>query len=231
MVVIVTGASSNHFKSLKQFLDSAIQHKLSIDIVYAYDLGLEEVEMDELHNKYGSDVTIVKFDFSAHPDYFDIKKEAGHWAWKPAIIAEVSHRHSGEVVLWCDAGNKILMATNLIEQFIKKVGLYSPCSSGMIGKWTYPSVLDYFNFRSTELPCRNGAILGFNLADSDIVKMVEDYNHYAHIKEAIAPEGSSRQNHRQDQALFTILYYTLWSKKRFLIYNNYFGISIHNDID
>jgi hypothetical protein len=73
MVVIVTGASSNHFKSLKQFLDSAIHHKLSTDIVYAYDLGLKEKEVDELQNKYGSRVTIVKFDFSKHPDYFDIR--------------------------------------------------------------------------------------------------------------------------------------------------------------
>jgi hypothetical protein len=62
------------------------------------------------------------------------------------------------------------------------------------------------------------------------------------IKECIAPHGSSRENHRQDQAVFTVLYYNYHlaqlPKKDNMVVNrelfayligNYIGYSIHND--
>jgi hypothetical protein len=79
-----------------------------------------------------------------------------------------------------------------------------------------------------DLPPRNGAVLGFNLDDPDIIEFIKEYTTLACIKECIAPEGSSRENHRQDQSLFTILYYQYTNNK---LLDRELYMSIHNDID
>ena len=79
---------------------------------------------------------------------------------------------------------------------------------------------------------RNGAILGFNITNPDVINFIKEFARCASIKDCIAPEGSSRQNHRQDQAVFTILYYDFVDKHTGVeIGNSYFDITIHNDID
>jgi hypothetical protein len=47
-------------------------------------------------------------------------------------------------------------------------------------------------------------------------------------KNCIAPNGSNRQNHRQDQAVFSILFYKYLNTSSFS--NNYLGYTIHNDV-
>ena len=77
---------------------------------------------------------------------------------------------------------------------------------------------------------RNAACLGFN-TKNDIVKgFITEFYNYSCIKECIAPEGSNRFNHRQDQAILTILYYKYkWNTS--VDGTKYIGHSIHNDID
>jgi hypothetical protein len=48
-------------------------------------------------------------------------------------------------------------------------------------------------------------------------------------KEVIAPVGSSRANHRQDQSVFSILYYKYVGSDA--VSNVFLGYTIHNDSD
>ena len=82
---------------------------------------------------------------------------------------------------------------------------------------------------------RNCACVGFNY-DCDYVKQfVEEYKNHALTKECIAPEGSDRSNHRQDQSVFSIMFYKYHVKYRFDFSTSpidyYTDYKIQNDVD
>ena len=77
----------------------------------------------------------------------------------------------------------------------------------------------------------SGGIVGFSQTNPRSVKMLEEWYSNSIIKEVIAPEGSSRLNHRQDQAILTLLmhkYKLSWSTLRT---HKMFGILKHQDVD
>jgi len=55
----------------------------------------------------------------------------------------------------------------------------------------------------------NGAFIGFNTLNPGAKQLLNDWAKCAKNKSCIAPTGSSRENHRQDQAVLTIL---LWER-------------------
>lgn len=224
---IVTGASQNHYKSLKQFLNSCNNNY--INKIFVYNLGLTLDSINELKLNYN--IIIKNFDFSKFPSYFNISINSGEYAWKPVIIYETMKEISG-ILLWCDAGNILPSELTPIITTIKNNNIYSPTSTGSIFKWTHPKTLEWFNVTDSvfNLYPRNGAILGFNIDNIIVCDFIKQFADCANIKDCIAPEGSNRLNHRQDQAVFTILYYKFFNNSDNCI-DDYYGIRIHQDID
>lgn len=234
-LTIVSGCSQNHFYSLIEFLNSCKNIEIPYSII-VYDLGIEESCLERLENDYPN-ISLRTFDYSKYPDYYNISKNAGEYAWKPAIIKEVSDEIKTGVLLWCDSGNLFTGNVKILRDEILKRNIYSPISDGDIKKWTHPLMLKYFNDRKMidrknkkflSLKNRNGAILGFNLNNKNILNFIDEFASLANIKECIAPEGSNRSNHRQDQALFTLLYYRIMNDFDFV--DKYISLSIHNDV-
>lgn len=230
MITIITGASQNHSKSLKQFLETL--QNISIPYqCYIYDLGLDEETLNSLKHLYPTFIHKT-FDYSKYPDYFNIKINAGEYAWKPVIIEEVSKEVEG-IILWCDSGNKIVSSLENLYKIIEIQGIYSPTSSGDISRWTHPLTLQYFEINDSSILLdrqnRNGACLGFDTRKNEVKEFIENFSKLAKTKECIAPEGSSRLNHRQDQTVFTLLYYQFFEER--ITENNYISFTIHNDID
>lgn len=236
-LLIITGASQNHHKSLQQFLTTVDFNRFDCIV---FDLGLAPDTYSNIQARFPSAQYRV-FDYAKYPTYYNININAGEYAWKPAIINEVLHEikagsSSVEILLWCDAGNKIINSSLyriISATYTSKI--YSPTSSGNIRRWTYPVSYRWFGISddSTFLnhTNRNGAILAFNITDTNVCSLIERFAECASIKECIAPEGSSRQNHRQDQAVFTILYYQFFERCPYPREDRYLDISIHNDID
>lgn len=230
MITIITGASENHSKSLKQFLGT-LQNIVIPYQCYVYDLGLNEETFNSLKQFY-PDFIYKRFDYSKYPEYFNITVNAGEYAWKPVIIEEVSKEVEG-IILWCDSGNKVMSSLENLYTIIETQGIYSPTSSGDIRKWTHPLTLNYFNINETdkilEYQNRNGASLGFDTRKKEVKDFILNFSTLAQEKKCISPEGSSRLNHRQDQAVFTILYYHFFGENP--TENDYISFTIHNDID
>ena len=227
MLSIVTGSSQNHFKTVCQFLDTLFFHHPEIRC-YFYDLGLTVESATLIRNKYN--VIFRVFDYSKYPSYFNINIAAGEYAWKPVIIEEVANETEG-VLLWMDAGTKICENLSKLINVVKSQGIYSAISSGNVSRWTHPGTLTYLNVDKSMLykSCRNASVMGFDLSKDIVREFVKRNAECAKIKECIAPEGSSRNNHRQDQAVFTILYYQHF--KATPTAESYIGYTIHNDID
>jgi len=228
---IVTGASDNHFKSLKQFLRSVNGHTC-----YVYNLGLSEKNIKELKT---FDILYRVFDYSQYPDYYNIQINAGEYAWKSAIIKQTMdeiQQTDTTVLVWCDAGNIIAHNLDNIQKSVQQNRIHSPTSGGNICKWVHTKTLEWFyispDHTCLTLQMRNAAILGFCIGDTDVRDFINEFYACSKIRECIAPIGSSRINHRQDQAVFTILYYRFMERHpRYTINDSCCGIRIHCDCD
>ncbi|KAK9762985.1 hypothetical protein K7432_010741 [Basidiobolus ranarum] len=237
---IVTAASENHWCPLQGFLFSL---KNTLDFLPAnlkpqiivYDLGLNQGQRQELRNirdNEGLLDQLVTFNYSMYPSFWNLKENRGEYAWKAGIISEVSKSNPG-IVLWMDSGNRVFpnFLVDIVD-FIKKHGFYSPTSSGNVRKWTHPGLFDFFqdDFESyaEEVNC-NGAFIGVDSNNPEVRDtLIEPFVECARNKECIAPEGSSRANHRQDQSVLT--YLVLKSKFRCSA-ERLTGLMIHQDSD
>ena len=225
---IATGASENHARSLVQFLHSIpIQNRTQ---VYMWDLGLSTATLDNIRNTFSA-IQIRRFPFEDYPAYFDIQQNAGEYAWKPVLLWRTAQEIQEGVLVWCDAGNRFIGSLETLQSTIQTQGIYSPISSGTIEKWTHPQCLAYLEVEREMLgmPPRNGAIVGFDLSQGSAWNVLEEWSQLAQIKHCIAPPGSDRSNHRQDQAVFSILYYRY--TQGVMLEKGYISLQIHQDCD
>ncbi len=227
-LIIASGADSSHFNSLVQFIRSALYYERRSKLVI-YDLGLTEEEADFIKNNFPK-VVLRVFDYSKYPSYFNIKVNAGQFAWKPVILYDVLNDFKYSTI-WLDAGCVITQPLYRIRNVIEKHGFYSPVSKGTIGEWIHPKTIEYLNVEHDLLDKRNlsGTVVGFNLECSKAVRFIEKWRECALAKECIAPEGSNRDNHRFDQSILTILAYQLGLAEK--IPQRKLGVKIHQDID
>ncbi len=229
---IVTGASQNHFKSLCQFLNSLQTAQLANTHVWDFGISAESLAHLEVSFK-NKGIRIHRFPFEEYPDYFAIEKEAGHYAWKPVAIYLTALEVREGVLLWCDAGNRRDGPLENARIVIRSQGVYSPISAGTMRTWTHPGCLAWFGIGEEDpvlrLPPRNGAIVGFDLGNVRAWQLLETWAELAQQKDCIAPAGSSRANHRQDQAVLSVLYYR-FTKNKSLASTNICLIT-HQDCD
>jgi hypothetical protein len=219
---LVTAADASHEQSLVRMLESVRANAPGTNTI-VYDLGLSPATWDALA---GLPVTRRRFQYECYPAFFDIRRNAGQYAWKPAIINEVM-RERGGIVCWMDAGNLISDLSGLRRR-IDRYGFYSPTSSGTAAQWTHRGMLHYLGMPETwgsDIRNLNGACIAVDSSCEAVRSVVEEWGRLAAIKECIAPPGSDRSNHRQDQALITVLAYRAGIARE----EKAIGFTTHND--
>ncbi len=232
VLTFVTGASSNHYKSLIQFINSYNNYSKNNRLVI-YNLGFSTIEWNNLQENFPK-FTYEVFDYSKYPDHVNLKKYYGNncsYAWKPIIIYNTCQKYGGKVI-WMDSGNIIHNTTSIFDTLLDKSYIYSPVSAHDIKKWTHPSTMRIMNYNyALEYQNRNGACFAFNYNVDWVKEFVKQFYEFSLLKECITPVNSDRTNHRQDQAVFTLLYYMYYHKYKFNIVNIYINFTIHNDVD
>ena len=76
---------------------------------------------------------------------------------------------------------------------------------------------------------RCAATIGINYNIDWVRKLIKEWRDLALIKECICPDSSDRSNHRQDQAVLSILFYKYKDIYKFKNICNYVDFSIHNE--
>ncbi|KAF9914535.1 hypothetical protein BX616_008096 [Lobosporangium transversale] len=141
-----------------------------------------------------------------------------------------------KIVLWLDSGNRISVAfLRWLPTFLKRYGLWTPESQGTMRDWTHQGLLQYYHdswrsFAENETNC-NGAVVAFDVHNTTIRDgIMKEWVNCARTKECIAPEGSSRENHRQDQAALTYLVKTMgYGDEVCHGFPNVFGVQVNQD--
>lgn len=214
----VTGASSNHFHSVKQLI-----HSLNGRPAIFYDLGLTEEQANEIKRL---PVEYRLLDWSLLPDWCHITNapHAGSYAWKPFIIHTV-FQEDHELIIWCDAGN-IVYGADELENYIRQIKLYTPFSWGTIDRWTHPTC--FYGLQMDEKHkkslMRAAGCVGLYKNDPEVAHMVEEWKHYSLQQELIS---GSREDHRHDQSILSCLFYK-YNRECSL---DHVGMTPHHDCD
>lgn len=209
-LVVVTASSENHFEiGVSVLLPSLRMHlnPFTSKVVY-YDIGLTAQQHVALRLAF-PEVQVKTFDFELYPSHFALSENAGYWAWKPLIIFELTEQYDDALILWLDSGNQLTGPLDSVMRLIQIRGVFSQRSSSSMKKYVHPGMFAYFNLDRAlfekQANC-DGAIVGIDSANATIKQLVLDpWVDCAMHKECIAPVGSSRENHRQDQAALTVL--------------------------
>lgn len=233
MLTVVTGANSKYFKYLKQILknvlDISLKNNITIRII-VYNLGMIETELKEI--KLFQNIIIKHFDFKKFPEHVSLKKYYGRncsYAWKPIIIYDVCEKYGG-LVHWMDTANIYSDFSKLIK-ILETEYIYSPKSSGTIKKWTHPTCINYMNgYKYENYEPRSGGIVAFNYNIQWVKQLVKEWKDLALIKNCIVPFGSNKLNHRQDQAILSILFYKYQEKYKFKDICHYIDLTPHNQL-
>jgi hypothetical protein len=199
--------------------------------IVVYDLGLSEAERDHIYNVF-PDLNLKKFDYSLYPAFYDIKINAGEYAWKSAIIKnEYEALISGDFILWLDAGCFVFRKLNILKFNLFFYKIFSPPSRGNINDMTHPHTIEKIGIQSNKhMHMLSGGIMGFKKSGKNTALINEWYS-FSSQQDVIAPMGSNRLNHRQDQSIFSLLFYKYYKNSiihRFL--NRNLEILPHKDI-
>ncbi|ORX56863.1 hypothetical protein DM01DRAFT_1334423 [Hesseltinella vesiculosa] len=238
---IVTASSANHLCSLENFLYSL--HDLRSQIpedefprVVVYNIGMNRTQLpvlDQLKD-HGLMDELELFDYFQYPRFWDVAINAGEYAWKTGIVNEARLKYGGTLV-WLDAGNKVTanFLRNIPTTIQQSGGFWSPRSQYTMGRWTHKGMFDYYGIQPQDyarnINC-NGAAIGFDASNQTIVdNIIVPWFECGMNKNCIAPAGSSRLNHRQDQAALTLLVYRSGHHCA-LPPGRFFGLQIHRDV-
>lgn len=172
-----------------------------------FDIGLSEEQKSLIRNLILSKkhISFRDFEFNQFPEF--VKPEYSTYSWKPIIIWNMIQELKGNI-LWLDSANIILQKLDPIWEIIKNTGCYTPYSgSGTLQEWTVQETLDYLQVPPENYHIRNraGNLCGFSSGNETVSLLLKKWHDLALIKECIRPETATRQNHRDDQSLLTIL--------------------------
>ena len=231
-IIFVTAAEKNYFNQLESLLKSYNQYLTNKLIVY--DIGLDGNQLQYLKENFEK-LEIIKFQFNQYPkfigEYFDDK--LGNYAWKPIIVDQVMQQHKSKVV-WLDSGNLVTKKIIFLKIALTASGLVVPTSSNTIKDWTHPRTIQYIGINKKYLNSNNYAsgLIGFDYNSKKAKNISELWCKFSQIQECISPKDSSRANHRQDQAVLTLLLYKYFFTNNFkkFIYpqtNFIYGILFH----
>jgi hypothetical protein len=233
---VVTAADESHFQSSLNLLRSLQFFEPKTKVIY-YDLGLTSDQSHFIQNNFPS-IVLKQFPYDDFPDFFNVKINAGEYAWKAACI-NLAMLDSTTGVLWLDAGNIITGDLRRIQKMIRQNGIFIMQASNTIQQFTHPKTLEYFNCTERlHLPQFSAAAIGFSSLSKEAARVLEKWLFCSKDKAIIAPKGSSRVNHRQDQAILTLIIlenYKMNARIRKQIASNndlsFYNFLIHQDVE
>ncbi len=212
-LVIVSASDENFFESLLQFINSVIKYEPTASLVI-YNLGMSDEQIKKLSMIEKQNTQIVDFEFSKYPEFINSRDEfnkLGAYAWKSAIINDCLNKFTDHYLIWNDAGNLLLSDLSRLKNVLHKYGFYSPRSNGTIEEWTHVKTINKFKLSDKDKikkkPNLTGGLVGLKTSSFKSKELIKQWFHYSMKEEYISPEGSNRDNHRQDQSLLSIIFY------------------------
>jgi hypothetical protein len=240
---IITGANDSYILTLLNFINYHVSIGIMLENLIVYDLGLSNENLKRVKKLLPKTREIKKLNYNEYPEHVNLSKYNGlfcSYAFKPIIIYNEAHINNNIPIIWLDCACKI--SINQLNNIIKEVninGFYCP-----IGNYektiesielNHPQTLnllgitheEHFNNLQTRLACICG--VNYNILTGKTI--LDDWYKYSLDKNIIMPDGSSRNNHRQDQTVLSALMFLYEKKHNFSFEKSRFNISCWNKLD
>jgi hypothetical protein len=236
---IITAANDSYILTLLDFLNHHINIGIDLENIIVYNLGLNEINLQKVKYILNNKSEIKNFDYKEYPEYVNLNKFNGlycSYAFKPIIIYNEanSNNNTNIPIIWLDSACRATIETlNKIVDSISLYGFYCP-----IGNYektiesielNHPQTLNLLgitkNQHINELQTRLACVCGvkYNTFNGNII--LNDWYKYSLEKKFIMPDGSSRNNHRQDQTVLSALMFLHEKKYNFTFEKSFFNLT------
>ncbi len=201
---IVTGANAPYAKVLLRLLGTLKRHEPATPTT-VFDLGLEEGQRDAIRRLCPA-ADICRFDFSAEPSWFDLRVNAGSYAWKPVIIDRILEHSQGDV-LWLDASVVLREPLLRIRRELRRHGVYAPRWPGVTARsLTHPDTIAYLHGDGfVDADMLIAAVVGIAYSHPVARRLAQEWASCARARQCIAPAGAAPPTHKFDQSVLSIL--------------------------
>lgn len=222
--IVVTGSSQNHILPNVNMMLSVVRANCNASIVFV-DYGLDDDGVallsrafsliHSMHTALNSPAELYyrKFDFAHFPAWMDImeRKARGGYAWKVVAYFDVLNQ-TKRIVNWSDGGN--LWQDSYVGDLERAVlyGLYTPYSGDSLQTWVHGKTRLFLHsnrmirkFKQNKGMC-TGGYLFVNYRNAAVMNdVILPLLQCSYTQRCVSPVGSSRKNHRQDQAVLSSL--------------------------
>lgn len=198
-MLVVSAASPPFFRSLLQLLLSLRRHGYTNCVVY--DLGLSDAQRCRLLREFGW------IQLRSLPEGPAHLSDWSNYAWKPTALAEILEETT-DPVLWLDSACVLVRSLSPVLQHLREHGVWVPLAGrGALEERTHPSTLRAMEVENTIRTerFRAGGVCAFDPLQPGALAMVRRWRELAWDQSLLAPAGSTRENHRYDQTLLTVL--------------------------
>lgn len=241
--LIVSGCNDNYILTMIDFIQKYYENHLDCSKLIIYDYGLNENNLNEIikyKTRYG--FKIIQFDYSNYPEHVKLDNYTGihsNYAFKVISIYNSCLENPSKKIIWMDSANRFNSTTiNDILNILQNQSIYSPISSrkGSIESIELHHIDTIKHFKLENdihlIPQRSGGLFGVDYSSICGKHIMNEWYKCSLNKDIIAPEGSSRNNHRQDQSVLTMLMY-LYEKSNNIDFTNNTvnGVSFWNKRD
>lgn len=243
--IIITGANDSYFKTLITFIENFVTNFEAQKLI-VYDLGLNETNNTiilDMQKKYNFE--LKHFDYSLYPEHVNLNNYYGlycSYAFKPIIIFNEANNQTNKdkIIIWMDSANRFgNTEIGNIYNIVKSQGIYSPVSNGEKTiesiELNHPYTVNKLGLTEFEhknnLRSVSANLVGFDYQSKAGFEILNDWYKYSLDKTIIMPEGSSRNNHRQDQTILSILMYLYEKNNNITFERNNVGVRFWNKLD
>ena len=223
-MIVVTGSSENHVLANVNMMYSVIYTNCHLSMVFV-DFGLEEeglayltkhmTRMHFMFQKLNSTAKLYyrKFNFANFPSWFNISDRSirGGYSWKVVSYFDVLNQ-TKRIVVWSDGGNRWSHSIYRDTKHMSEDGFYSPYSGGVVQSWVHPKTQYFLITHHMIRKVYNGKGMctgGYVFVNYRNAKAMHHIFfpllQCAYTRRCISPYGTNRRNHRQDQAILTVL--------------------------
>lgn len=231
---IITGCNDLYILTLIDFLDYHINIGINISNIIVYDFGINNENLNLILIKYPT-ITIKNIDYSLYPDFVNPQLFFGlncSYAFKVIAIYLECQQNAIDNLIWMDSANRACISSIIqIINAIKQQGFYCPMSSQPntiesleLHHITCLETMKVLNCDYNNLYQVGSGLVGLNYANDVGKNIIDNWYKFSLIKNAICPDNSSRNNHRQDQSILSILMYQYEQQHNMIFIKQNFGV-------
>lgn len=203
---------------------SVVYTNCNISMVFV-DFGLSESglktlikEMTMIHKihvllKSKAQLYYRKFNFDHFPSWYNISDPMirGGYSWKVISYFDVLNQ-TKHIVNWTDGGSMWSHSVLKDETRVKTYGLYTPYSGDSLQSWVHPKsriFLERYHMVRKIFTGKGMCTGGYVFIDyhnaTVMNEVVFPLLQCVYTRKCVSPVGTSRRNHRQDQAILSSL--------------------------